>query len=56
MKRYNLNLDEKSVDELKRMPGTLSEHIRKSLVDYIEKHRNVSVSESKIQKGGDTHE
>jgi len=58
MKRINLFLDETEIEYLKRLPGTLTEHIRRAIYEYLQKlsTQNVSASQSrKEDKNGTTN-
>ena len=46
MRRVDLYLSQEQVDFLKNLPGTISEHIRKAVDEYIDKLHVVSASAS----------
>lgn len=39
MIRLNIYFEEEQVDELEVLPGTVSEHVRKAVDDYLKKMR-----------------
>lgn len=49
MKRINFFIDETMLMQLKSLPGTLTEHIRRAIYEYLLnlQSQNVSASESK---------
>ena len=51
MKRINLYLSEEHLQFLKDYPGTISEHIREAIDDWIMKKKNINASISPT-KGG----
>jgi len=46
MKRINLFVDETVFDHYKKLPGTMTEHIRRAMYEYILKLSQVNVSAS----------
>jgi len=46
MRRYGFYLNENVVAELKKIPGTMSENVRKALNEYVKKYYSVSSSVS----------
>lgn len=53
MKRVDFLLDEIKIKFLSSLSGTLSEHLRRAIDDYIEKKKALNVSASKSKKVGD---
>lgn len=56
MKKINVYLDEVTLSELKKIPGTISEHIREAVSRYLKDYQNGSTSKSVtfyIGKGDD---
>ena len=51
MKRVNLYLSEEQLQFLKEYPGTISEHIREAIDNWITQKKNLNVSISPT-KGG----
>lgn len=51
MKRINFFIDLTSLELLKGLPGTLSEHIRQAIRDYLRKTITVGASSSKRKRG-----
>ncbi len=52
MRRINAFLEDSWVDYLKKLPGTLSEHFRRAVNEYITRIEEKKVSSSQ-SKGGD---
>lgn len=55
MVRINLFIDDSHFIQLKGMPGTISEHVRVAIREYLKNLYNVSSSESKrkgVQEDG----
>jgi len=52
MKRYNFFLEQDQVDFLDKLPGTVSEQIRRAINEFIERQKNKNISASK-SKGSD---
>ena len=55
MIRMNLLMDQDTVSFLKSLPGTVSEHIRRAIDEYIEKIKSQKISASQSKKGGKTN-
>lgn len=53
MVRKHFYLTEEQEKFLKSLPGTMAEHLRKALDEYIEKKQNLNISASSSMKGGD---
>ena len=54
MKRFNVFLSEDQISYLKSLVGTISEHIRHAVNEYIDRKKNLNVSSSQSKsKGGD---
>jgi hypothetical protein len=52
MKQIHFYIDEGMLEHLEALPGTLSQHIREALYQYLLKLSQQSVSSSKSEKGG----
>lgn len=52
MVRIDLNITKEQLGFLVRMGGTMSEHIRRAIDDYIVKIKGQNASTSPSQKGG----
>ncbi len=52
MRRFNFFLDEERIDFLEKLPGTISEHIRRAIDEFIEREKTKGISASK-SKGRD---
>lgn len=52
MKDYHFLIDETMLEHLKSLPGSVTEHIRQAIWDYLRKKQNIS---SSLSKEGDTH-
>ncbi len=55
MKRVDFYIEDRKIEFLKKLPGTLSEHLRRATDDYVEKKKNINVSSSSSKKGSDLH-
>lgn len=53
MKRINLYIDEKSFNQLKALPSTISENVRSAVYEYLRKLKEYdsSASQSKRKDG-----
>lgn len=51
MKRYNIFFEEEQINYLKKLPGTVSDHVRIAVLRYINEIEGKSVSESKSKRG-----
>ena len=38
MKRFNMFLERSQLEFLEKLPGTISEHVRMAVLEYIERH------------------
>lgn len=56
MKRIHVFLEELQIEFLKKLPGKTSEHIRRSLDEYIRKLEGTNVSASASKKEGDLND
>ena len=56
MKRINFFIDEQILERLTSLPGTLSEHIRQAIYDYLLKLQKQNISGSTSNKGGEVYE
>jgi len=53
MKRIDLYINEVNLSFLSTLSGTVSEHIRRAIDEYIEKVKNFKVSSSLSKEGGE---
>lgn len=51
MRRIDVYITENQLSFLSTLPGTISEHVRRALDDYIQKMRVAKASASKSKKG-----
>ncbi len=56
MRRIHIFLEDRQLKSLKRFSGNLSENIRRSIDEYIEKRDGKKVSESLSRKGGGSND
>jgi hypothetical protein len=52
MVRRTFNFTEKQINFLKKLPGTISEHIRRALDEYIDRMMGQNASFSQSKKKG----
>ena len=50
MKKISVFVDENAHQELKKLPGTISEHIRTAIDEFLESRHNVSTSPTIIKE------
>ena len=55
MKRINFLIDEAMLEHLEALPGTLSQHLREALYQYLLKLQQQNVSQSLSKKEGDSN-
>jgi hypothetical protein len=53
MLRKQVYLHAEQLNFLESLPGSLAEHVRIAVDDYIEKKKNLNVSSSQSKKGGE---
>lgn len=51
MKRINLYIEDVTYINLKGLPGTMTEHIKRAIYDYIKNLYKVNVSASESKRG-----
>ena len=51
MKRINLLIDETMFSHFKQLPGTLTEHIRRAMYEYLQKLHKENTSSSASKRG-----
>jgi len=56
MKQLHFLIDETILEHLKSLPGTVTEHIRQAIWEYLRKIHTESVSTSLSKKEGDKNE
>ena len=52
LKRIDINIDELLLKNFRELPGTLTEHIRQAMYDYLKKIEESRISSSR-SKGGE---
>lgn len=55
MKRTNVFLEEEQIEFLRKLPGKVSEHIRRALDEYIYRLKGTDTSTSRSKKGGEAN-
>ena len=53
MKRINFLIDDTMLSQLKSIPGTMTEHIRRAIYEYLQKLSALNASASQSKKGGE---
>lgn len=53
MKRINLYIDDTMFSHFKNLPGTLSEHIRVAMYEYLQKLKEFNATASQSKRKGD---
>ena len=53
MVRFNFLIDEGMLEHLKSLPGTVTEHIRQAIYDYLQKMHVINSASSESVKDGD---
>jgi len=56
MKRFDIYLDPEQIKYLGKLSGTVSEHVRLAIREYIESIEGKNVSASASKKGGEVNE
>ena len=51
LKRIDINIDELLLKNFKELPGTLTEHIRQAMYDYLKKINESNISSSRSERG-----
>jgi thioredoxin-related protein len=51
MKRHNIFFEEEQIKYLKKLPGTVSDHVRIAVMKYIDEIEGKSVSSSESKRG-----